>query len=48
MVSAEKIKLFQDLLYPLWRVQQRRLVLLLWLRLVVARVRLLACRGEAF
>ncbi|MEB3350655.1 MAG: hypothetical protein VKO00_11640 [Cyanobacteriota bacterium] len=48
MVSAEKIKLFQDLLYPLWRVRQRRLVLLLWLRLVAARVSLLACRGEAF
>jgi hypothetical protein len=40
MVSHAKINLFQGLVRPLWRADLRGTALLLWLRLLVARLRL--------
>ncbi|MEB3354613.1 MAG: hypothetical protein VKM34_10340 [Cyanobacteriota bacterium] len=41
MVSHAKISLFQGLVRPLWRADLRGIALLLWLRILVARLRLL-------
>jgi hypothetical protein len=40
MVSHKKVSLFQDLVRLLWRADQRGIALLLWLRILVARLRL--------
>jgi hypothetical protein len=46
MVSQSKISHFQRLVMPLWHVQLRGLAVILWLRLLLARLRLMVSPAQ--